>query len=90
MTDLTNLKVVDWLGNAYGVGDLVLYPRTLGRSVEMVKGVVWSFHEGKGHTPAKPLIKVRIKPVSSSRFNQHPNGDTVLITIIENITKIRP
>lgn len=89
MKDLTDHRETDWLGNEYGVGDEVLYPRTLGRSVEMVKGEVWSFHENKGCAHKSP-VKVRVKPVSSSRFNKTDNGDTVLITIIENITKIRP
>ena len=80
-------REVDWLGNEYGVGDVILYPRSMGRSVEMVKGVVVSFHENKGYMAESP-IKVKIKPVSSSRFNQADDGDEVLITIVKNITKI--
>lgn len=34
------MKLTDWRGNEYGVGDTVLYPRVDGRSAEMAEGVV--------------------------------------------------
>lgn len=34
------IRVKDWRGNEYGVGSVVLYPRTSGRSVEMCEGTV--------------------------------------------------
>ena len=34
------MKINDWRGHSYEVGDLVLYPRMSGRSVEMMEATV--------------------------------------------------
>lgn len=38
------MRLTDWRGNEYGIGDLVLYPRMSGRSCEMQEGTVTSVH----------------------------------------------
>lgn len=88
MRDLLGIKrpspphrEVDWLGNEYGVGDTVLYPRSEGRSVEMVKGEVVEFIEGSSR-------RVKVRPVATSRFRFY-GEKPVIISIIENITKIK-
>lgn len=34
------MRIIDWRGNEYGVGDLVLYPRMDGRCVEIMEARV--------------------------------------------------
>lgn len=70
-------ELQDWRGNTYGVGDLIVYPRASGRSVEMSDGVVeaifevfydtdsygWKRVEG-ANVPedARRAMRVRVKP----------------------------
>ena len=39
------MKLTDWRGNEYGVGDMIVYPRASGRSVEMSDGVVTDIYK---------------------------------------------
>ena len=88
MTTLANHRETDWLGNEYGVGDMILYPRTSGHSVEMVKAEVVEFVEpAPGYHPDH-VVRVRVRPVESSRFSSYGVSGPVLLTNIENITKI--
>ena len=87
--ELSDHREVDWLGNEYGVGDRVIYPRMSGQSVEMALGTVDSFYRGSGDYGDNE-IKVRIRVESFSRFGRwHDpyNSRPVIISIIKNITK---
>ncbi|TDB90942.1 hypothetical protein E1264_03815 [Actinomadura sp. KC216] len=62
------MKLTDWRGNEYGVGDLVLYPRMSGRSCEVREARVldiWQVHyddykwkrwTGEGPEPMKTVF----------------------------------
>jgi hypothetical protein len=59
------MRLTDWRGNEYGVGDTVLYPRVSGRSAEISEGTVtdiyqvyygdfkWRRWRGEGPEPTK-------------------------------------
>lgn len=63
------MRLTDWRGNEYGIGDTVLYPRTSGRSVEMSEATVadiyhvyygdnykWERWDGEGPEPTKRVF----------------------------------
>jgi len=97
--DTDEPKLTDWRGNDYGVGDLVLYPRASGRSLEMQVGTVVAIKPyGYKRYPyddsdevEEMRHKVVIHPINSSRFSTGGYRSVekdVTITITTNITAL--
>jgi hypothetical protein len=95
------VRLTDWRGNEYGVGDTVIYPRQSGRSVEVKEAVVldiskfyrdsdwnWQRMPEEGLTVGNPETEIRVKvqPFRSSRFNYSDEYRPATITNWQNIT----
>jgi hypothetical protein len=96
------MRLTDWRGNEYGVGDTVIYPRQAGHSVEVKEGVVtditkfyrdsdynWQRMPEECLTVGNPKTEIRVKvqPSRSSRFTYWGEEyKPATLTNIENIT----
>jgi hypothetical protein len=85
MTTPENADVLqDWRGNAYTIGDRILYPRMSGRSCEMQEGRVTKINrDDKGK-----VSSVGVQPHRSSRYFGRYSGKAVTILIVNNITRV--
>ncbi|WP_282203928.1 hypothetical protein [Kitasatospora fiedleri] len=98
------MRLTDWRGAEYGVGDIVLYPRMSGRSCEMQEGTVTDIYVAvrdpetygwkrlaEGATPdGQPTeMRVQILPTRSSReFFRWGVPKPVTLTIVKNVTAL--
>lgn len=96
------MRLTDWRGTEYGVGDTVIYPRQSGRSVEVKEAVVldiskfyrdsdwnWQRMPEEGLTVGNPKTEIRVKvqPFKASRFGYRDEKfKPATIHNIENIT----
>ena len=66
------MRVTDWRGNEYGVGDRVVYGRMSGRSVEMQEGVVldiWETYQDRENYKWRRLAEGETAP-SKQRYSR--------------------
>jgi len=86
---MPGVVMTDWLGQAYGVGDTVLYPAMSGRSPQIVMGAVtdigvwyrgddydWVRAGNDAELSGRSQVQTRvmITPERTSRWQQHYSG----------------
>lgn len=94
-----DIKLTDWRGNEYGIGDIVVYPRMFGNSVDLheatILDIVYMTRDratGKMR-PVEPgeqstILRVKVQPNGPSARRYRRTARPSYLYDLANITKV--
>ncbi|MEU7096037.1 hypothetical protein [Kitasatospora aureofaciens] len=85
------MKLTDWRGNEYGVGDIILYPRISGRSCEISEATVvdiWETYRGdrgwKRLAEGEPVPEKEYWNYAEGAYERRPAATEIRVKVQPN------